>query len=151
LHDDVALRYGLGGLAGEGGGEVLPVVNTDLAEDGLDVVAASAVADMVQDSVRANADESLLNLAGKAHGNPFLVRELNRCRGLTSASNRGPPSDELPQGVHRKQRRVRNRHDVPVKNDEVGEHSGEQRPLPLLGMLQMGTGRRPHPARVVSP
>jgi DNA-binding CsgD family transcriptional regulator len=35
-----------------------------------------AVADMVSDSVRANADESLLNLAAKAHGNPFLVREL---------------------------------------------------------------------------
>ena len=31
---------------------------------------------MVQDEVRANADESLLNLAVKAHGNPFLVREL---------------------------------------------------------------------------
>jgi DNA-binding CsgD family transcriptional regulator len=35
-----------------------------------------AVADMVCDAVRANADESLLNLAAKAHGNPFLVREL---------------------------------------------------------------------------
>jgi len=35
-----------------------------------------AVADMVSDAVRANADESLLNLAAKAHGNPFLVREL---------------------------------------------------------------------------
>src|SRR5258707_9838808 len=31
---------------------------------------------MVQDVVRASADESLLNLAAKAHGNPFLVREL---------------------------------------------------------------------------
>jgi DNA-binding CsgD family transcriptional regulator len=36
----------------------------------------SAVADMVCDAVRANADGSLLNLAAKAHGNPFLVREL---------------------------------------------------------------------------
>ncbi len=35
-----------------------------------------AVAHMVSDSVRANADESLLNLAAKAHGNPFLVSEL---------------------------------------------------------------------------
>src|ERR1700739_2937605 len=35
-----------------------------------------AVADMVCDVVRANADESLLNLAAKAHGNPFLVSEL---------------------------------------------------------------------------
>ena len=35
-----------------------------------------AVADMVQDAVRANVDASLLNLAAKAHGNPFLVGEL---------------------------------------------------------------------------
>jgi DNA-binding CsgD family transcriptional regulator len=35
-----------------------------------------AVADMVCDVVRAKADESLLNLASKAHGNPFLVSEL---------------------------------------------------------------------------
>ena len=35
-----------------------------------------AVADMVCDAVRANVDESLLNLAAKAHGNPFLVSEL---------------------------------------------------------------------------
>jgi hypothetical protein len=35
-----------------------------------------AVADMVQDAVRANVDESLLDLAAKAHGNPFLVSEL---------------------------------------------------------------------------
>jgi len=38
----------------------------------------SAVAHMVSDAVRANADESLLNLAAKAHGNPFLVSELVR-------------------------------------------------------------------------
>src|SRR3954451_19103039 len=37
-----------------------------------------AVADMVQDAVRAKADASLLNLAAKAHGNPFLVSELVR-------------------------------------------------------------------------
>jgi DNA-binding CsgD family transcriptional regulator len=36
----------------------------------------SAVVDMVADAVRANVDESLLNLAVKAHGNPFLIREL---------------------------------------------------------------------------
>jgi hypothetical protein len=39
-------------------------------------MSASAVADMVCDAVRAKADESLLNLAAKAHGNPFLVTEL---------------------------------------------------------------------------
>ncbi|MGA7465902.1 MAG: AAA family ATPase [Mycobacterium sp.] len=35
-----------------------------------------AVAHMVSDAVNANADESLLDLAAKAHGNPFLVSEL---------------------------------------------------------------------------
>ena len=35
-----------------------------------------AVADMVHDAVRAKADVSLLNLAAKAHGNPFLLTEL---------------------------------------------------------------------------
>jgi DNA-binding CsgD family transcriptional regulator len=39
-------------------------------------ISADAVADMVGDAVRANADESLLKLAAKAHGNPFLVGEL---------------------------------------------------------------------------
>jgi DNA-binding CsgD family transcriptional regulator len=39
-------------------------------------MSAGAVADMVSDVVRASADESLLSLAAKAHGNPFLVREL---------------------------------------------------------------------------
>src|ERR1700749_4050992 len=39
-------------------------------------ISADAVADMVGDAVRANADESLLTLAAKAHGNPFLVGEL---------------------------------------------------------------------------
>jgi DNA-binding CsgD family transcriptional regulator len=39
-------------------------------------VSPSAVADMVGDAVRANVDESLLKLAAKAHGNPFLVSEL---------------------------------------------------------------------------
>src|SRR6476469_205459 len=39
-------------------------------------MSASAVAEMVCDAVRANADTSLLNLAAKAHGNPFLVSEL---------------------------------------------------------------------------
>ena len=39
----------------------------------LGAIAPDAVADMVQDAVRAKADASLLNLAAKAHGNPFLV------------------------------------------------------------------------------
>src|ERR1700744_1061714 len=42
----------------------------------LGAMSPDAVAEMVQDVVRANAAESLLSLAAKAHGNPFLVREL---------------------------------------------------------------------------
>jgi DNA-binding CsgD family transcriptional regulator len=42
----------------------------------VDAMSPGAVADMVQDVVRARADESLLTLAAKAHGNPFLVTEL---------------------------------------------------------------------------
>jgi DNA-binding CsgD family transcriptional regulator len=42
----------------------------------LAAITPDAIVDMVQDAVRANADESLLTLAAKAHGNPFLVTEL---------------------------------------------------------------------------
>lgn len=42
----------------------------------LSALSPDAVAEMVQDAVRATADESLLSLAARAHGNPFLVREL---------------------------------------------------------------------------
>ncbi|ASW90969.1 LuxR family transcriptional regulator [Mycobacterium marseillense] len=44
----------------------------------LGAMTPDAVADMVSDAVRAKADVSLLNLAAKAHGNPFLVSELVR-------------------------------------------------------------------------
>ncbi|OBE94122.1 LuxR family transcriptional regulator [Mycobacterium sp. 852002-10029_SCH5224772] len=44
----------------------------------LTAMTPSAVADVVQDAVRANADASLLSLADKAHGNPFLLTELLR-------------------------------------------------------------------------
>lgn len=39
-------------------------------------MAPAAVAEFVQDTVRARVTESLLRLAGKAHGNPFLLTEL---------------------------------------------------------------------------
>src|SRR6201995_5758791 len=63
------------------GGPVLQDTLSVLQRAGATVVrlgamSPGAVADMVQDVVRANADESLLSLAAKAHGNPFLVREL---------------------------------------------------------------------------
>jgi DNA-binding CsgD family transcriptional regulator len=67
-------RTGAGGPALQ---ETLSVLQrTNAAFVRVAAMSASAVADMVSDAVRANADESLLNLAAKAHGNPFLVREL---------------------------------------------------------------------------
>ncbi len=65
------------GAGGPGVQETLSVLQrADAAVVRVAAMSPEAVADMVQDAVRANADESLLNLAAKAHGNPFLVREL---------------------------------------------------------------------------
>jgi DNA-binding CsgD family transcriptional regulator len=67
-------RTGAGGPAVQ---ETLSVLQrADATVVRVAAMSAGAVADMVQDAVRANADESLLNLAAKAHGNPFLVGEL---------------------------------------------------------------------------
>jgi DNA-binding CsgD family transcriptional regulator len=67
-------RTGAGGPAVQ---ETLSVLQrADAAVVRVAAMSAGAVAEMVCDAVRANADESLLNLAAKAHGNPFLVGEL---------------------------------------------------------------------------
>jgi predicted ATPase len=67
-------RTGAGGPAVQ---ETLSVLHrADAAVLRVAAMSPPAVADMVQDTVRANADASLLNLAAKAHGNPFLVGEL---------------------------------------------------------------------------
>jgi DNA-binding CsgD family transcriptional regulator len=67
-------RTGAGGPAAQ---ETLSVLQrADAAFVRVAAMSPAAVAEMVSDAVRANADESLLNLAAKAHGNPFLVREL---------------------------------------------------------------------------
>ena len=67
-------RTGAGGPAVQ---ETLSVLQrADAAFLRVAAMSPGAVADMVQDRVRARADESLLNLAAKAHGNPFLVKEL---------------------------------------------------------------------------
>lgn len=44
----------------------------------LKAMTPAAVADIVEDAVRATADATLLSLADKAHGNPFLLTELLR-------------------------------------------------------------------------
>jgi hypothetical protein len=77
---DVAVLWVLTARTGAGGPAVQETLSVlqraDAAVLQVAAMSPSAVADMVQDVVRANADESLLNLAAKAHGNPFLVREL---------------------------------------------------------------------------
>jgi DNA-binding CsgD family transcriptional regulator len=77
---DVAVLWVLTARTGAGGPavqETLSVLHrADAAFVRVAAMSPGAVADMVCDAVRANADESLLNLAAKAHGNPFLVGEL---------------------------------------------------------------------------
>ncbi|OBB80341.1 LuxR family transcriptional regulator [Mycobacterium colombiense] len=67
-------RTGAGGPAVQETLSVLQRANATFLR--LAAMTPDAVADMVQDAVRAKADVSLLNLAAKAHGNPFLVSEL---------------------------------------------------------------------------
>jgi DNA-binding CsgD family transcriptional regulator len=67
-------RTGAGGPAVQETLSVLQGANATVLR--VAAMSPSAVADMVSDAVRANADASLLNLAAKAHGNPFLVGEL---------------------------------------------------------------------------
>jgi DNA-binding CsgD family transcriptional regulator len=67
-------RTGAGGPAVQETLSVLQRADATVVRVG--AMSPGAVAEMVADAVRANADESLLNLAAKAHGNPFLVREL---------------------------------------------------------------------------
>ncbi|MCV7401588.1 AAA family ATPase [Mycobacterium fragae] len=70
----VTARTGAGGPAVQETLSVLQRANATFLR--LTAMTPDAVADMVCDAVRAKADVSLLNLAAKAHGNPFLVSEL---------------------------------------------------------------------------
>src|ERR1700747_2025521 len=70
----VTARTGAGGPAVQETLSVLQSANATVL--GVAGMSPDAVAEMVCDVVRANADDSLLNLATKAHGNPFLVSEL---------------------------------------------------------------------------
>jgi DNA-binding CsgD family transcriptional regulator len=77
---DVPVLWVLTTRTGAGGPEVQDTLSVlqraNAAVVRVGAMSASAVADMVGDAVRADADESLLKLAAKAHGNPFLVGEL---------------------------------------------------------------------------
>src|ERR1700743_3050339 len=80
VRPDVAVLWVLTARTGAGGPavqETLSLLHRAKATFvRLGAMAPDAVAEMVCDAVRATADESLLNLAAKAHGNPFLVSEL---------------------------------------------------------------------------
>ncbi|RDH74159.1 LuxR family transcriptional regulator [Mycolicibacterium moriokaense] len=80
VRSDVAVLWVLTARTGAGGPavqETLSVLQRANATSlRLAAMTPNAVADMVCDAVRARADVSLLNLAAKAHGNPFLVSEL---------------------------------------------------------------------------
>ncbi|AGB24600.1 transcriptional regulator, luxR family [Mycobacterium sp. JS623] len=67
-------RTGAGGPAVQETLSVLDRANATFVR--LAAMKQEGVADMVEDAVRARADWSLLNLAAKAHGNPFLLMEL---------------------------------------------------------------------------
>src|SRR6201997_3137987 len=67
-------RTGAGGPAVQETLSVLQRANATVLR--VAAMTPGAVAEMVCDVVRANADESRLKLAAKAHGNPFLVGEL---------------------------------------------------------------------------
>jgi DNA-binding CsgD family transcriptional regulator len=77
---DAAVLWVLTARTGAGGSAVQETLSVLQRADAtflrLGAMTLDAVADMVQDAVRAEADVSLLNLAAKAHGNPFLVSEL---------------------------------------------------------------------------
>jgi DNA-binding CsgD family transcriptional regulator len=70
----LTVRTGAGGPAVQETLSVLQRANATFLR--LAAMTPDAVADMVCDAVRARADTSLLNLAAKSHGNPFLVSEL---------------------------------------------------------------------------
>src|SRR6202012_3550626 len=76
----VAVLWVLTARTGAGGPAIQDTLSVlhraDAAVVRVGAMSAGAVAEMVCDAVRANSDESLLTLAAKAHGNPFLVREL---------------------------------------------------------------------------
>jgi DNA-binding CsgD family transcriptional regulator len=82
VRPDVAVLWVVTARTGAGGPAMQETLSLLQRADAtflrLAAMTPDAVADMVQDAVRAKADVSLLNLAAKAHGNPFLVSELVR-------------------------------------------------------------------------
>lgn len=79
---DAPVLWVLSARTGAGGPAVRETLTALERQDApflrLTAMTPNAVAEIVHDAVRANADASLLSLADKAHGNPFLLTELLR-------------------------------------------------------------------------
>jgi ATP/maltotriose-dependent transcriptional regulator MalT len=79
---DAPVGWVLTARSGAGGAAALETLTelhrADATFVRLSALSPSAVADVVQDAVRASADQSLLGLAAKAYGSPFLLIELLR-------------------------------------------------------------------------
>ena len=77
---DVPVLWVLTARTGAGGPAVQETLSVLQRQDAsflrLNALTQTAVADVVLDAVRARPDASLLTLADKAHGNPFLLMEL---------------------------------------------------------------------------
>ncbi|WP_415624073.1 ATP-binding protein, partial [Mycobacterium intermedium] len=106
VRPDVAVLWVLTARTGAGGPAVQETLSVLQRSNAtfvrLAAMAPDAVADLVCDALRTKADVSLLNLAAKAHGNPFLVSELVRGLGeegrLTLSGGRAIVSgDGLPR------------------------------------------------------
>ncbi|OBI96192.1 LuxR family transcriptional regulator [Mycobacterium alsense] len=106
VRPDVAVLWVMTARTGAGGPAVQETLSVlergDATFVRLAAIAPDAVADLVGDTVRAKADVSLLNLAAKAHGNPFLVTELVRGLGeegrlKLSGGRAKVTGDELPR------------------------------------------------------
>ncbi len=112
---DVAVLWVLSARTGAGGPALQETLSALHRADATFMRVApmspGAVAHMVSDAVHANADASLLNLAAKAHGNPFLVSELigglgEEGRLSVSGGRAAASGDALPRrlGENMKQR-----------------------------------------------
>ena len=79
---DIPVLWVLTARTGAGGPSVRETLTVLEREDAgflrLKAMTPTAIAEIVQDAVRAKADTSLLSMADKAHGNPFLLTELLR-------------------------------------------------------------------------
>jgi len=112
---DVAVLWVLSARTGAGGPALQETLSALHRADAtfmrVTPMSPGAVAHMVSDAVHANADASLLNLAAKAHGNPFLVSELigglgEEGRLSVSGGRAAASGDALPRrlGENMKQR-----------------------------------------------